>query len=263
MHEDGWRDFHRRWSRLKPPLRANCEVTASIGSAIEERRRHALLLGVTPELSAVADQTTAVDWSPGMIAHIWPGDTPSRRAVLGDWRAMPLERREFSAAIGDGSLNSICLGDYGAVFAQLERLLQPGARLAVRAYVTPDSCESVAQVRRSTMAGDAGGFHAFKWRLAMAIVAEQHQADLAVARIHHVFEAEFPDRAALARATGWSREDIEEIDAYRGVDTVYSFPTRREIRDMIPPGFRSVQFLASGTYELAGRCPIVVADFAS
>jgi hypothetical protein len=241
-------------------LRANHEVVAALARAIDGRRRHALLLGVTPELSAIAEVTTAVDRNPDMIARVWPGDTPSRRAVLGDWRDVPLEGRQFSAAIGDGSFNRIRLGDYQAVFAQLERLLEPGGRLAVRVCLTPDSGESVEQVCQEATAGNVGGFHAFRWRLAMAMAAEQRDADVPVGRIHQVFEAQFPHRAALASATGWAREDVAEIDDDQGCEGVMSFPTRCQLRDMMPASFRYVRFLASGTYELSGRCPILVAE---
>jgi hypothetical protein len=262
MTERDWGEFHRRWSRLTPPLRANHEVVTAISNAIENHRERVLLLGVTPELSGLGVQTIALDWSAGMIAHVWPGDDGARRSVLGDWRAMPFRERNMTAVIGDGSLNVISVADYRAVFAQLEIALLPQAKLALRFYLRPEQCETVADVRRAALAGRIAGVHAFKWRVAMAIAAERGSADVAVAEIHRIFEREFPDRRALAAATGWSALDIDDIDAYAGLDTIYSFPTRTELRAVLPEKFRNPRFVASGTYELGERCPILVADFA-
>jgi hypothetical protein len=261
VSEAGWGDFHRRWSRLKPPLRANAEVIAAISAVVKDQPGCVLLLGVTPELADIGRKTVAVDWSENMIAHVWPGDTDRRRAVLGDWLAMPLRRRRFSAVIGDGSLNCLAYGDYPALFARLERLLAPGARLAVRVYATPAPCESIDSIRQDAMAGRIAGFHAFKWRLAMAIAAERRSPDVPVALIHRLFENQFADRRALGRAAGWDREEIDEIDAYACSETAYSFPTLGEFAAALPRSFRQPRFVDSGAYELAERCPILVAEF--
>jgi hypothetical protein len=260
--QDDWDDFHRRWSRLTPPLRANQEVVAAITRLIADRKERALLLGVTPELANIADSIVAVDKSQSMIDRIWPGDTQARKAVLGNWQQIPLSRREFTTVIGDGSLNTIAFADYAVVFSQLEKILLPGARLAVRIYETPERCETMDEIRSATMAGRAGGFHAFKWRLAMTIASGAKNPTVAVAAIHALFVREFPDRDALGAATGWSRDVIDEVDAYAGQDLLYSFPTRREILSVLPKEFSNPRFEISGTYELAERCPIFIADFA-
>ena len=87
-------------------------------------------------------------------------------------------------------------------------------------------------------------------------------ANVPVALIHRIFDREFSDRGALSRATGWSFDDIDEIDAYADAKTVYSFPTRGEIVMALPRSFSNPRFLNSGSYELAERCPVFVADFA-
>ena len=65
-----------------------------------------------------------------------------------------------------------------------------------------------------------------------------------------------------APATGWSIEQIAEIDSYSENPVIYQFPTRREVLTALPNNFSNPRFLPSGTYELAERCPILVADFA-
>jgi hypothetical protein len=232
-----------------------------VRAALRGHGGRVLLLGVTPELADIGRTTVAVDMSDSMIAVAWPGDTATRRAIRGNWLDMPLELPEFTAVIGDGSLSFLPMRAYARLFDELGALLLPGAFFAVRLYETPDRCETVGELRDAVMSGSGGGFHAFKWRLAMAIVARTGEASIAVARIHEVFEREFPDRAGLSAASGWSLGDIAEIDAYAGQDTVFSFPTRREILAALPAQFSNPRFLASGRYELAERCPILCAEF--
>jgi hypothetical protein len=123
--------------------------------------------------------------------------------------------------------------------------------------MTPDAGETLAEVGAAALAGEVAGFHALKWRLAMALVHESGDPNLPVIRILEAFDRLFPDRAVLASATGWSLDEIAEIDAYREGAAVYSFPRRRDVAGTIGPAFGPVQFTDSGTYELAERCPLV------
>ena len=255
-------NFYQRWAGLKPPLRPNAEVVSAVRGAIAGHEERVLLLGVTPELAEIGSTTVAVDMSESMLAVVWPGDTGTRRAICGNWLNMPLHLREFTAVIGDGSFAFMHLAGYVPLFEQLGNLLLPGAAFAMRCYETPEPCETVAQLRDEMMTGcNRVGFHAFKWRLAMAIVAQSGNASISVVLIHQVFEREFRDRDALSAASGWSAAQIAEIDWYEGQDSIFSFPTRREILAALPANFSNPCFIASGHYELAERCPILCAEF--
>jgi len=256
-------NLHQRWAGLKPPLRPNAEVVCALRAATEDRDARVLLLGVTPELAGIGKTTVAVDMSEAMIAAAWPGDSDTRRAIHGNWLQLPLREREFTAVIGDGSFAFLPLTAYARLFEQLEPLLLPGARLAMRFYETPEVCETIGQLCAAVMAGNGAGFHAFKWRLAMAIAAETGNASIPVVLIHQVFEHEFADRAALSAASGWSIRQIAEIDNYARQDTVFSFPTRREMLAELPRTVSKPRFLVSGSYELAERCPILLAEFSA
>ncbi len=248
-------------ARLKPPLAPNEEVVAAIASSIAAHNVHVLILGMTPSLLPAVRTAIVLEKDEKMIAEVWPGDTATVKATLGDWFSIPALTQRFTAVVGDGSLSFIGLDDYPALFAQLAKVLTPGARLAIRIYETPAAGETLADVRNRALAGEIAGFHAFKWHLAMALVTEEKCPALPVAQIHTAFEELFPDRTTLSRATGWSLENIAEIDAYRNSSTIYHFPTRQEILAAWPKAFARLQFIPSGTYELAERCPILVADF--
>jgi hypothetical protein len=259
--KDGWQEIHRRWSKLKPPQRPHADVIESFRRAVEGRRARVLLLGVTPELADLGEDTTAMDNSENMIVHIWPGDNETRRAVLGNWLDISFGEKRFTAVVGDGCLNTLVYPDYVRLFAQLAKVLAPGARIALRIFETPDACETVAELREQALAGKIESFHAFKWRLAMSMVTEGEHPDLPVTQLHTRFMREFSDRAALSRATGWPLDDIDGIDAYADNSAIYSFPTRAQIAAALPQAFSEMRFVSSGLYELAERCPILIADF--
>ncbi len=259
MNESTWSKFHLRWARLKPPLRANAEVCAALKGLIFNCSERTLLLGVTPELSTLGLDTVAVDWSEKMLSFIWPGNSATRRAVGADWRAFPFASRSFTAVIGDGSLNCIKYPqDYPRVFRELARVLRPGAQIALRMYLTPEPCDSLDEVRDDTMAGRVDNIHALKWRLANAICATSREPNAELRHIHQIFSREFPDRPALAKATGWTLDQIAEIDAYEGSADTFNFPTARQLLDLVPDDFADPRLVPAGTYPLAARCPILV-----
>ena len=261
MRETPWSGFHRRWPRLKPPLRPNAEVSAALTDLIADRSERALLLGVTPEFSDIALSTVAIDRSDKMIVLAWPGNSATRHAINGNWLSLPCADRCFSAVLGDGSLN--CLNypsEYERVYKELARVMRLGGRLAIRAYLTPESGDSLAGVREDAMAGRVKGIDALKWRLANAICAERRNPNVPVQDIHRAFNQQFPDRGALARALGSTSEDLEQVDAYEQMPDIFSFPTPQQLFACIPDNFVNARLVSAGTYELAERCPIFVMD---
>jgi hypothetical protein len=253
--------LYRRHARLRPPLAPNEEVVAAITSSIAGHNAHVLMLGMTPLLLPAVQTAIVLEKDEKMIAEIWPGDTATAKAIKGDWFSVPPPPQPFTAIVGDGSLCFVGLDNYLDLFAQLAKVLAPGGKLAIRVYETPAAGETLEDVRRQALAGKIAGFHAFKWRLAMAVVAKQACSALPVAKVHTAFEELFQDRTALSGATGWSLEDIAEIDAYHNSSAIYHFPTRHEILTAWPKSFALPQFIPSGTYELAERCPILIAGF--
>ncbi len=256
-----WNDYHHRWSRLKPPLRPDTDVVAAFARALAGHNDRVLLLGVTQELANIGTHVTAIDRNASMIANIWPGDTNARRATCGNWLALPFEENEFTAIVGDGSLSAIQYpADYRTLLAQLARVLKAGGVFACRLFLTPDEVESVEEVKALTLAGKIASFHSFKWQLAMAIVQEVREPNIAVAAILERFSVLFPDRAALSVVTGWSDVDIETIDVYKNSPDIYSFPTLARLRETIPETFRNVRLVQAGAYPLAQRCPLIVME---
>jgi SAM-dependent methyltransferase len=262
VNDRPWAPFQQHFRVLKPPLEATEETASAIAAAIAPQDARVLLLGVTPRLAGIGRSMTAVDWNPAMVARVWPGDGQDRRAIEADWRAMPFPAQEFTAVIGDGSFN--CLeypNGYRDVFAELARVLAPGARFAVRFYTTPSPCESFRDIRENALAGRIVAIDALKWRLGMAVAARDG-ADVPRAAIKRAFDETFDDRAALCAACGWTEETLAAIDWYKDVPDIISFPTPDEILDAAPAAFVNRRFVCSGTYELADRCPVLTMNFA-
>jgi hypothetical protein len=261
MTKSHWNEYYRAWPQLTPPLRPNHEVVAAVKQEIRDVPGRTLLLGVTPELADVAVDLVAVDRNPSLISHVWPGNTTSRRAIVGDWLNANFAPGSFSACIGDGS---IAMVDFPHGMRRLcERIcdaLKEGGRFAGRVYLAPDAGETIATVREAAVSGAVRNFHAFKLRLAMALAAETGRTRIPVREIFSAFCEMFADRADLVRVTGWDSGHINTIDYYESSPVAYHFPTQRQLRSAIPDTFCNVRFVAAGTFELAERCPLLAMD---
>jgi hypothetical protein len=252
-----WNRYHARWSKILPPLRPNHEVVANVQSLVGFPQATVLLLGVTPELAGAFDNVHAIDKSAEMIANVWPGDTPTRKATQGNWLSPMGHQANVDAVIGDGSLNAIWYPDeVRSVIHNAMAALVPGGIFICRMFERPGQPYSQRHLQRVTAEPAQMNFHAFKWQLAMHLAHEQG-TNVAVASILEKFNEMWPDRQALSDVTGWDRDTIDSIDVYRGSDIVYSFPDRAEITAVVPDGATGVSFTNSGTYELADRCPLL------
>jgi hypothetical protein len=258
-----WADYHRLWNRLMPPQRPHPEAVAAFGHQVGGHGGRLLLLGMTPELASLGTCLVAVDRNRAMIGAIWPGDRDDRWAIQADWLSLPFAPSSFTAAIGDGSFNNLLYpSQYRGLFDELVAAVQPGGRLVMRVFVSPDRPERLGQLRHAAFSGQGGSFHAFKWRLASAIIAESGDPNIPVQQILDGFKTLFPDRGALAEAASWPIDDIATIDAYRGSADVYSFPTVAQFRATLPPAVAGFRVGRSGAYELAERCPLMIMEIA-
>ena len=66
------------------------------------------------------------------------------------------------------------------------------------------------------------------------------------------------DWPALAAQLGWPLPHLEGIDAYRDSAARYHFVTTGEATALLAAHGFEVQWMASGSYAMAGQCPTVV-----
>jgi SAM-dependent methyltransferase len=263
---DHWPRHAQQWARVGAPLRPSPEDVACVEGIAGARARplRGLVLGVTPELVGMrwpaGSAVIAVDRSAAMIAAMpraGADASASMRATAlqADWRALPCAAGSIDLAAGDGSLSCLPFPrDYRVLAGELARALAPGGELVLRLFASPEPRETLADVAAAVAARAIGGFHAFKWRLAMAIAGG---GDVAVADIARAFDRVAPDPDALAAHTGWPRVAIATIDAYRGSDVVYSFPSAADAVAALAPELALVAQHVPA-YELGERCPTVV-----
>jgi len=264
---DHWNQHARQWSLIGPPLRPSAEDISMLEQAVTAWSNsngiaapRALLCGVTPEIARMRwparTRLIAVDRSQAMIQGVWPAAEAPGAAVCGNWFALPLVDHSQDLLIGDGC-HSLLVGRerYAAFARELRRVAAPGSLLAIRYFLRPEHNETVAQVIDDLQKGWIGNFHAFKWRLAMAMHGTIEEG-VRLGEVWDVWHQAIPQPDALAAKLGWSPAVVNTIQNYRGVSTCYSFPTMDEARTLIGD-FRIVAVQVPG-YELGERCPTLV-----
>lgn len=265
-----WHSSAAQWAAFGSPLRPCAEDIAIVAKILAgepelfggNAKRRAWLLGVTPEIATAAPlqgiDLFAVERVWAMIDSAWPGDTRSRCAIRADWLRAPFLDESFDLAIGDGCLTVVPdLHDLSLLLASVHRCLRRDGFLMLRLYCRPDVGETPDAVIAALHSGAIGSFHAFKWRLAMAVQGDA-APDVAVDAVWQTWHAARIDKSVLAAARGWKPEAVETMEFYRGSPARYNFMRfDATIRQLEQAGFDLVA-TQTGNYELAERCPHVL-----
>ncbi|MER8651237.1 methyltransferase domain-containing protein [Mesorhizobium sp. M0586] len=256
-----WDAIRRHWRLLGSPLCPPPEAVAAYERELSLQSVDVVLLGVTPELAGLGRTMLAIDESTAMISGIWPGDTASRKAVIGNWLELPLGDESAGAVIGDGCLSALDSSvARQALLAEIARVLKSDGRAALRAYASPQVPDDLQEVRALTLSGGVATFHELKWRIAMACAGGDPDRAIPVRAILDAFDALFADREALAATTGWEMPVIGTIDVYANSQTVYSFAPAATLVEEASRFFGRVRLAPTGGYGLAERCPLLVLE---
>ena len=262
-----WEQTARSWRHFGPPLRpsgpdvAQFEALARGEAARRGGALSAVLCGVTPEIAGMAwpagTSLTAVEQSVEMVREVWPGDREGfRRARQGNWLALPAEPGSCDLVIGDGCFISVGFpGGHRDLALSLRRALRPDGLLVMRCFLQPEDKEPADRVWEDVVAGRIGSFHAFKWRLAMALQSSA-EAGIGLAEIWDAWSHGPVAPEQLRDRTGWPAAAILTMDLYRGRAHRFHFATEPGLLDALHGAFR----LASRhvpPYELGERCPIL------
>jgi ubiquinone/menaquinone biosynthesis C-methylase UbiE len=255
-----WNDLAKRWMRLTSPLRPCDQDLDLMKQGLKPVVGQCLLLGVTPEFYSLSGNLIAIDNNASMIKAVWPGNNNGKNVVQGDWVHLPFRAGAFDAVIGDGSLTLMHYPlSYELLFSDLKRVLKNPGKLLLRLFATPEEGETCSEVCREALEGKIGNFHAFKWRLAMALVAESGDPNVRVKDIYKTFNRFYTDKEKLAKQTSWKPQDIADIEDYKESSSLYSFPRLSHVRPTFQPYFKEIGIL-NGTYELAERCPVLILE---
>jgi SAM-dependent methyltransferase len=220
---------------------------------------------VTPELCrsqlGADGRVIAVDNSFDMIRAIWPGRIRTGdEAVCADWRRMPFDASSVDLALADGTFSILPFPEgYAVLCDELRRLFRPGGRCVVRCFAQVEERETLDGVFADLDRGRIGNFHVFKWRLVMAL-QQSAEAGVSVGSVWSALDDAWPDLDRLAEQTRWPVEEVRTIEAYRGVETRYTFPTLEEYRRVFASAGWRVVDVAIPSYELGERCPTLVVE---
>ena len=229
------------------PLRPCAETLATYHRLFQQRHvtgysPRVLLLGVTPELANAewlkSAHMTAVDHSEAMITHLWPGNDAHRRALLGDWLALPLEPESQDCVLGDGVLNFFSYPTgHQALGHSLARVLKKEGRLIVRAFCPPEHPQTEEVLFRKAKQRQIGNFNEFKLLLLAAIQNGSAHQGVGLASVWRKFHAEFPDFEECAIQTGWPFKTVETMSLYKDSQVTYHLATPAEIETALSASF--------------------------
>jgi len=266
-NHDHWNDHAQQWQQVGPPLRpapADVRLAEALVAEVLKTANclplQAILLGVTPELALMrwpqGVKLLAIDRCPGMIQSVWPHDCMELHAtaVCSDWRMIPVSDAAAHVVIGDGCFTTLDSPEgYLSVSAEVRRVLKPGGRFIMRFFLRPNQPESCTSLFAELKKGCIGNFHIFKWRLAMSLHGSLDKG-VRVGDIWEVWHAEGLDEVALSKKLNWPQAVIASINAYKGIDTRYTFPTLEELRSILENTFCELACFFPD-YELGDRCP--------
>ena len=266
-----WRAFAAQWALLGPPLRPCAEDVRIIEEMLAAEpevfgagaKKRAWLLGITPEIATApclqGVDLVAVERVMAMIDAAWPGDSGRRRAICADWAHAPFPDGSFDLAIGDGCLTVAGFPDgLSHLLASVHRCLRRDGCLMLRLFCRPDAAEAPEAVVAALRVGAIGNFHAFKWRLAMALQGMDDAPDVAVDAIWQAWNAARLDVRALTEKLGWQPAQVATIDVYRGSPARYNFMRFDETIGHLQQASFDLVARRTGSYELADRCPHVL-----
>lgn len=255
--QDHWARIGQRMARMGPPQVPGPALARQIAGLLDGCPGPTVLLGVTPAYADLGARVEAFDSAPGMIAAIWPGDTPRRRAQVADWRQLPLPSGAVRQVIGDGALNAVPdRATLRAILAEVRRLLAPGGRAAIRVFLRADPAETLPQVLDAARSGRIPSLNVLRWRIASAL-AEGPGHEVAVADILSATEP-LGNLADFARGQGMDPEQAEHVLAYRDSPARYVFPDRSAFAADAATAGLACGWVPTAGYPGAEDCPIAL-----
>lgn len=145
---------------------------------------------------------------------------------------------------------------YQDLAREIRRVLQDDGLLIVRFFVRTDDTASPEQVHEQLLTGTIGNFHIFKFRLAIALQKTTTEG-ICVGDVWDNWNAQGYDIDRLAEKLNWQPETIRTIDACRGMNARYTYPTLDELESALSPWFDRVARY-NHDYEFGENCPTFV-----
>jgi SAM-dependent methyltransferase len=265
VSRDHFSTLVKDWSTVGQPLRPAPEDTAVVQRVVNGlgAAPRVVILGLTPETLGcswpAATGLTAVDHSPAMIRALWdPGRAPAGAlAIPADWRTMPFSTETVDLVAGDGCHIVFSHPERaGELTQEVCRILRPGARYVMRAFLKPERAETIAEIAAAVADGRVASVHALKLRL-LAAMQVSSRSGTRLGDVWHIWKTLPAPPAALLGRRGWTPAEIGAIEAYHDLDGHFYLPALVELRAIFQPGFEELEYITP-SYELGDRCPTFV-----
>lgn len=218
-------------------------------------------MGVTPELALMSwpanTRLIGIDRNQAMVDNVWPRNrlSESAKAICGDWLSTNLPDDSIDVVAGDGCFTLLSYTEHYEKFLQeVRRVLKSEGWFIIRLFCRPEQKENPADVYNNLLDGKIGNFHVFKWRLAMALHGTLEEG-VVVGEIWDWWNNQNVKVESLANKFGWQKESIETINNYKHSTAHYTFPTFKEISNLISQYFDILAYHHM-SYELGERCPL-------
>jgi hypothetical protein len=250
-----WAERIKRWNQIRPPMRPAAETVKNIQKLVAADQGPVMILGVTSELYQAFPQVHGYDREQVMIDNIWPGDTADKKVYLSDWKTQQVPEGKYAGVVGDGSLNMLLFPVEAAlVLNRCMTWLKPGGTVAIRVFTRPVKTITAEQVQ---LVPELLNWDAFRCVLNMHIAGTSDVNIPSVQMLYH-FDRLFPDRAKLAEQANWDLSHMcQTMDAYKGSQSMTSYPTRDQWLAVVPPDATHVQFVEETSYDLSKYFPIL------
>lgn len=264
--------YAMQWQRVGPPLRlgpddidAYQRAVTAWGEANGGRAARACVFGATPELAnlrwTAGSRVVAVDHSIEALNQIWYwGATAQGGAVAADWLRLPLPPASIDLVLGDGIPIFFPLpAGQIRLLESIAGILAPGGRAVIRAFLRPDTPETVEEVLADLEAGRIGTFTVFKWRLLAAVHGTRDT--VALRDVWNAWQATGLDERETAERFGWPVSVVQTMRAYGRLDVRYALPTPDQLEDLLrtQQAFHVLGRTAF-TYELGERFRLLVLE---
>lgn len=242
-----WESRAAEW-RVSPPLTPAAEDIAWYEARVSECARtlgvrplRAVLLGVTPGVATMRwpkhTALLAVDWSEGMLQHVWPrtGFPEHSDVVRADWRKLPVAGGSIDLVIGDGCYAAMgSLAGARALNREIGRVLAVGGWYCTRAFCRSDRPPAIAALFDELDSGRVDNLDLFRWRLAMAVQGQSGDG-VALGRVWRIWQDH--SRHVRSDAGRWSVDQRVNMARWEGVEARFVFPSLRELQAFAEPGF--------------------------
>ena len=263
-----WAALAQRWALTGCPLRPTApdlegyQRFANTWIESHPTAPRVLLLGVTPELYQLpwppARDFLAVDHTPAMLTHVWPGKPDE--VCNANWTDLPLPTASRDIALCDGGLHLLDQAqDRETVVARLHDVIAPGGLVIIRLFMLPDSPESPSDVLSALLNRQIPNLNILKLRLGMALQSSSEAGDrVSLATVWKVLREAGGDWETLAPRIGWELDHLSVIDTYRDSPAHYAFTSLSDSLALFCSGGR-FELIGKHTpdYPLGERCPVI------